>query len=86
METLGHLIEYTMPCGCEIRSHTVDMADGINWCPLHQAAPELLDAAKWGARSYHHPSCEFGKRGDGNTCTCHVNACADAVAKATEPS
>ena len=44
--------------------------------------PELLEACKHGAMSSHHQSCSHGKRGDGNTCECHIKKCQDAVAKA----
>ena len=51
---------------------------------LIAAAPGLLAACKHGAMSSHHPSCSHGKRGDGNTCECHVKKCQDAVDKATK--
>ncbi len=44
--------------------------------------PELLDACKHGAMSIHHPACSHGKRGDGNTCECHVAKCQKALTKA----
>ena len=50
---------------------------------LIAAAPDLLAACRHGAMSSHHPSCSHGKRGDGNTCECHVKKCQDAVKKAT---
>ena len=49
------------------------------------AVKELLAACKHGAMSCHHPACTHGKRGDGNTCECHVKKCQDAIAKA-EPN
>ncbi|KKN16742.1 hypothetical protein LCGC14_0972790 [marine sediment metagenome] len=49
---------------------------------LIAAAPDLLAAVQHGAMSNHHPACSHGKRGDGNTCECHVKKCQDAIAKA----
>ncbi|KKM24327.1 hypothetical protein LCGC14_1606140 [marine sediment metagenome] len=50
---------------------------------LIAAAPDLLEACEHGAMSIHHPTCSHGKRGDGNTCECHVKKCQDAIEKAT---
>ncbi len=49
---------------------------------LISAAPDLLAACEHGAMSSHHSSCSHGKRGDGNTCECHVGKCQKAIAKA----
>ena len=49
---------------------------------LKQQRDALLAACKHGAMSSHHPACSHGKRGDGNTCECHVKKCQQAVAKA----
>lgn len=32
--------------------------------------------------STHHPACSHGKRGDGNTCECHVGKCLKAINEA----
>lgn len=74
-------------CGCEI-DYDYDLKEQrncstINQCPLCAAAPALLEAANWAARSYHHPTCTFGKTGDGNNCCCHVGAAQAAIAKTT---
>jgi len=58
-------------------------APGCPRCKLNAAAPDLLEACKHGAMSIHHPACSHGKRGDGNTCECHVKKCQDAIEKAT---
>jgi len=49
---------------------------------LIAAAPDLLEACTHGAMSNHHSACSHGKRGDGNTCECHVGKCQKAIAKA----
>ena len=49
---------------------------------LIAAAPDLLEACKHGAMSSHHSACSHGKRGDGNTCECHVGKCQKAIEKA----
>ena len=50
---------------------------------LNRINSDLLEACEHGAMSNHHPSCTHGKRGDGNTCECHVKKCQQAIAKAT---
>ena len=49
---------------------------------LIAAAPDLLEACRHGAISIHHPACSHGKKGDGNTCECHVKKCQQAIKKA----
>lgn len=48
---------------------------------LCKAAPDLLAACEWAARSYHHPACGLA-RGKSPTCSCHVGAAQAAIAKA----
>jgi hypothetical protein len=38
-------IEQKFPCGCHI-DEMIDNSYGITYCPLHQAAPELLETLK----------------------------------------
>ena len=33
-------------CGCEVRWATNALVDGINYCPMHTAAPEMLAAVE----------------------------------------
>jgi len=38
-----------MKCGCHVRAHLDDnktLTGSINFCPLHAAAPEMLEALK----------------------------------------
>ncbi len=49
---------------------------------LIAAVPKLLAACRHGAASIHHPACSHGKRGDGNTCECHVKKCQEAIDEA----
>lgn len=40
-------MDYEMGCGCQYIDHGFDASStGINFCPLHTAASELLKAAK----------------------------------------
>jgi hypothetical protein len=51
---------------------------------LISAAPDLLEACEWAAKSLHHPDCKTVKDGCdiGTNCDCHVKACRAAIAKA----
>ena len=42
------------PCGCDPQYNGGDGKWFIKWCPLHQAAPELLKAVKQMAQDFHH--------------------------------
>ena len=37
----------TEKCGCEVRWADDALVDGINFCPMHKAAPALLAALEW---------------------------------------
>lgn len=60
----------------------VTALDAEDYVNLIAALPDLLFACGAGATSTHHPTCSHGKRGDGNTCECHVKKCQQAIAKA----
>lgn len=55
---------------------------------LIAAAPDMLDALEWAAKSVHHPVCPIST-GKGQTtvthddCNCHVKEARAAIAKAT---
>lgn len=50
---------------------------------LIEAAPDLLAACEWAARSNHHPKCPVALA-KSNHCECHVGAACAAIAKATQ--
>ena len=41
---LSGTYDKTEKCGCEVRWADDALVDGINFCPLHKAAPEMLEA------------------------------------------
>ena len=43
---LSGTYDKTEKCGCEVRWADDALVDGINFCPLHKAAPEMLEALK----------------------------------------
>ena len=70
----------TAHCGCRFHQR-----DGVAFCPLHAAAPDLLRIAReLYEKGSHHPDCEW-RFGD---CTCGFEALlkeAEAVMKAAMP-
>lgn len=62
-------------CGCELRGSTA-----VLLCPLHAAAPELLDALKWMCLSHGmHGPCE---QNDCSSCQLAYDKADAAIAKA----
>jgi len=59
----------------------VEEAYKLGYTDAKAAAPDLLEALKWAAKQFHHPSCRVAK-GTSLNCTCFIAACEKAIAKA----
>ena len=68
-------------CGCEVRWADDALVDGINFCPLHAAAPALLEALEEPAK--HKCEGTVG-RTDYVDCRCWTCEARSAIAQAKE--